>query len=395
MLVLFIVVPAIAAFIYTQDLFLRIVIFLIIVVVLLLVIEVAFRLLFRIFYGLPYVSMPAVPFRDFYVEPHPYIPYVYKGNAVTEKKEMATYPLHKGKYYFGQYNTNSLGFLNGTIGNTEIEVPKPDGLYRIACLGASTTGNYIVAEGKSYSYPLELESILKGALGESIEVNNFGQGGYNSADILVRFILQIIDTKPDMVVIYHAYNDIRAYLTPGFLSDYSHSRRNLGESYWKFFYTAKIPSFPLKFVNFLIDKWTSRRIRNSLIEQISIGTIDPNQDTSMGLATYRRNLKHIIDICRNNNIDVVLSTYCHYLHNEIINEPLHQLHSLIVREENEIIRNLAKEHQLMLVDNAVLVPMEERYFVDSIHFTPEGMHMIAANIAEVALKKIVITAKKS
>jgi hypothetical protein len=33
------------------------------------------------------------------------------------------------------------------------------------------------------------------------------------------------------------------------------------------------------------------------------------------------------------------------------------------------------------VDNAALGPSEERYFVDSVHFTPEGMRLIAENIA--------------
>ena len=46
----------------------------------------------------------------------------------------------------------------------------------------------------------------------------------------------------------------------------------------------------------------------------------------------------------------------------------------------------------MLVDNAVLVPDDERYFVDSVHFTPEGMKMIAGNIAE-AVQKIALTAR--
>ena len=57
-----------------------------------------------------------------------------------------------------------------------------------------------------YSYPLELERILK-KHNKDIEVNNFTQGGYNSADLLVSFVLQNIETRPDYIIIYHAYND--------------------------------------------------------------------------------------------------------------------------------------------------------------------------------------------
>ena len=45
-------------------------------------------------------------------------------------------------------------------------------------------------------------------------------------------------------------------------------------------------------------------------------------------------------------------------------------------------RDLALKNGTVLVDNAILVPQDECYFVDSIHFTPEGMALIAHNISE-------------
>ena len=90
---------------------------------------------------------------------------------------------------------------------------------------------------------------------KNIEVNNCAQGGYNSADLFVRYGLQNIDTKPDYIIIYHAYNDIRSYLASGFTSDYSHSRKNLGEVYWKYYLGSKIPNIPLNFINYLINKF--------------------------------------------------------------------------------------------------------------------------------------------
>jgi lysophospholipase L1-like esterase len=116
---------------------------------------------------------------------------------------------------------------------------------------------------------------------------------------------------------------------------------------------------------------------------VTKGDFDPSLDPSSGLATYQRNLQHIIDLCRCNGIQVVLSTYCHFLYDAIKDEPLHLLYSRIVKEENEIMRRLADKNELSLVDNAALVPQDERYFVDSIHFTPAGMRLIASNIADV------------
>ena len=73
----------------------------------------------------------------------------------------------------------------------------------------------------------------------------------NSADLLVRFLLQIVDTEPDYLIIYYAYNDISSYLTPNFHSDYSHSSKNFGEVNWKFLIGSKIPNVPINFVNYL------------------------------------------------------------------------------------------------------------------------------------------------
>ncbi len=362
-----------------------VVFFLVFVISLLLAAEIFFRLGYRLYKGEAYRPFPRLPFENLYVEPHPYIPFVNKRNFTTEKGGPATYPLHKGRFFFGCYTTNSLGFINGYNGSRDIAVPKPDGLLRINCIGASTTGNYIEFDGRAYSYPMELEGILQSRMSVPVEVNNCGQGGYNSADMMVRFALQVIDTQPDIVVIYHAYNDIRAYLTSEFKSDYSHVRRNLGESYWKFALASKIPYIPVKFLNFLFNQWLPGNIRNSLLEQVTKGSFDSRLDPSIGLSAYQRNLQHIIDLCRCNGIQVVLSTYCHFLHDAIKEDPLHLLYRRIVNEENKIMRYLSEKNGLKLVDNAALVPPDEHYFVDSIHFTPEGMRLIASNIADVII----------
>lgn len=378
----FVFFPAVVAIICGDSAIDKGLIFIMLAVTLVVLAEVVFRFGYRLYTGRGYQPFPRLPFEDLYVEPHPYIPFVNKRNFTTEKAGPANYPLHKGRFFFGQYATNNMGFANGADGGRNIEIPKPHGLLRINCIGASTTGNYIECDGQAFSYPMELEKALKLGMGRAVEVNNCGQGGYNSADIMVRFALQVLDTQPDIVIIYHAYNDIRAYLTPEFESDYSHVRRNLGENYWKFALASKVPYIPVKFLNYLFNLWLPGNIRNSLLDQVTKGDFQPDLDPAKGLVTYQRNLQCIIDLCRCNGIQVVLSTYCHFLHDTIKKDPLHLLYRRIVTEENNIMRHLAGKNELQLVDNAALVPQEEQYFVDSIHFTPEGMRMIASNMAK-------------
>ena len=325
---------------------------------------------------------PKVPFKKIYVEPHPYLPFVKKKHFISPKKMPVTYPLNKDKGFMsGQYKTNNFRINNGPKGDRDIAVPKPEGLIRVNCLGGSTTGNYIVYKDKSFSYPMELEIILQKQFPDKkIEVNNFGQGGWTSAELLIMFLLETINTKPDIVIIYHAYNDLPVSLTPGFQSDFSHAKRNLGETFHLYRLASFIPHFPLAFYNFFTTKLFYQHIRYSLLESISKGRVCLDGEFK-GTTTYKRNIEFIINICNAHGIYVVLSTYAHYLYDEIKNSKLHKKYREGVILENRAIRELADKYCIPLVDNFSLIPSEEKYFVDSVHFSPEGMNLLARNIS--------------
>ena len=46
-------------------------------------------------------------------------------------------------------------------------------------------------------------------------------------------------------------------------------------------------------------------------------------------------------------------------------------------KKNEIIEELAKFNNVDMVDNYNLIPKEDKYFVDSIHFSHNGMELLA------------------
>ena len=343
--------------------------------------EFAFLLFHKLYAGVHYKFIVKIDFKKLFHQPHPYLPFTYKKNFDGGRAEQVNYPLHPN-LSSPILTTNNLGFFNGESGNRNVLLPKPKNLIRINCIGGSTTGNYIKAD-RSYSYPLELERILKKNSDKNIEVNNFGHGGYNSADVFVSFALQSIDTNPDYVIIYHAYNDVRAYLSPGFSSDYSHSRKNLGEVYWKYRVASKFPNIPINFINYLTNKFLfSASEQYSILEVIEKSKIDMSLDYFNGLKTYERNLQHIIHLCLCNNIKVILSTFCIYLYPSIKNDPINRLYQKIVSEENEVMKRLAKKNNLTLVDAASSISRENANFVDSSHFTPQGMTLLAQCFAE-------------
>ena len=390
LLLFYFVLPVFISIIFGNNLIEKLKIYFLLFLFMIVLSELVFRILYRLFYREKYNFPKRIPFEKIHVEPHPYIPFIYKKDFVGPPSEKLNYDLNN-HFFSSELKTNNIGFNNGEKGDRDIEIPKPNNLYRINCMGGSTTGNYIFFENKNISYPLELEKILKDKLSRKIEVNNCGEGGYNSADLLVRFALQIIDTKPDMVIIYHAYNDGRSYLTPEFKSDYSHSRINLGNVYWKLKVGLALSFIPLKFFNYLVNKWFPYNMRYSLLDMVSKKEVNFNEinidlDISEGLKVYERNLQHIIDLCQANKIKVVISTYCFNLHEKIKNKNVHILYKKIVAEENKIAKKLAIKNNVIFADSALQMPIENDLFVDSVHFSPKGMKYLAKIISEKILE---------
>ena len=102
--------------------------------------------------------------------------------------------------------------------------------------------------------------------------------------ILNRYFSKIIITKYDTdpnVTLYHAYNDIKSYLTPGYLSDYSHSRKILAKLY------LLNHLFPIFQLPYKLPSKTSFKIIDIRMENISKGKYElVNQNIEEGPKTY-------------------------------------------------------------------------------------------------------------
>jgi len=350
-------------------------------ILLILIIEISFRSLYKLVKKKKYQLIKKINIEDLYHVPHPFLTAVYKKNSVGQKEMPVFYPLNKDKkFHFPLSKTNNEGFMDGEDGSRDIVYPKPKNEKRIICLGASTTGNYIKYKNNVSTYPIELERLFnKESPQENIKVINCGFGGWTSAELLINFVLKVFSYEPDIIIIYHGHNDIPAYLTPNFEIDYSHSRKNFAFEYSKFRSNRFIPDIPLAIYNFLaliiFKNWNPRI---SLGEAISENS--PNYESEFkGLNIYERNLEHIIKICTNSDIHVVLSSFAHFLHEDIKDSKIHQKIRSGIEKENIVTKNLADKYKLSYVDNFNLIPSEEKYFVDSIHFSPDGMKSIAKN----------------
>lgn len=345
---------------------------------LLLLVEAAFRV-FLMIRGIRF--SPPKTYRHLYILPHPYLPYVYKANTVVGNVEIARYPLHPGRFEFRPVRINNVrGF------HEDVLMPKEPGMRRIMCLGGSTTANSMweVGNPEEYSYPLCLRASLARRPSDTrYEVLNCGAGGWTSAEIFVNFSLHLIDLQPDLVVLYHGFNDLEASLTAPFSSDYSHSRKNFGETYTRIRLASYLPNLGFwKSYAFLKGRAMGfGNVRYDLVSSIRAGKADLD-NPFMGLEAERRNVRHLIHLCKANNIQIILSTFAYHVYDAVSQDRRALKYRDGVKLENAMVQALAKEYDLPLVDIAGLIPDDNDYFVDSVHFTPRGMQFLADQFAD-------------
>jgi lysophospholipase L1-like esterase len=167
-------------------------------------------------------------------------------------------------------NTNDYGFR----GN-DVSIPKPAGVFRILCIGGSTT-----EEGPSddRTYPAILEKLLRHHFAQPIfEIVNCGTGGTTTAVHLSR-MADYLALQPNMVIFYEGVNDLRyGTCTFSFVS----------RALYKHILSRSC------FVQYWCNRWMFPD-HDTLAEAIQVTAI--------------KNMRVLADAFRCNNIDVVFST---------------------------------------------------------------------------------------
>ena len=87
-----------------------------------------------------------------------------------------------------------------------------------------------------------------------------------------------------------------------------------------------------------------------------------------GSKIFERNLLSIAAICELNNIRLVFLTQPNRM-----NEFRYESEFDDIRRYDDIVRNVAQETDTTIVDMHSLFGHDEKYFIDSVHYTPEGI----------------------
>ncbi|MCA9639537.1 MAG: SGNH/GDSL hydrolase family protein [Myxococcales bacterium] len=232
-------------------------------------------------------------------EGHPYLAYALKPNRV-----------ETGGTSYKRATHNAAGYRGPLV-----EIPKPEGVYRVLCLGGSSTHGTTPNTDET-TWPARLQAHLREQAGtDRIEVLNFGVFGYSTFESLVNLAFRGVDYQPDLVLVYHTINDMRCALY------------NMGgpiqrdNTHWRAIWPVVMPS-PAETVLekslvycALRKRFTHYLDRFTKLDAFAIVNYDPSAPDpysgevhDQGFENFRRNLRSIASVARGVGANVMLIT---------------------------------------------------------------------------------------
>lgn len=279
---------------------------------------------------------------------------------------------------------------------------KPQATYRIVVFGGSSTENEYSYTATQTHYPLLLQSQLRETLNtDNIEVINVGNSAYATPHSLILFELDVLSWEPDMIIVSHNINDLLTAYWPNFAFDYSNKYGT--KHYMPIMYNLSTSDILFQqsrlywFVSDKVDRLQPANI--NLLSRSSYGNALKPDVTN----TFKRNLNTFVAIAKHNNIKVLLGNQPlqrneeyfdnhmgHKNYNDIVKYPLHDEFILHHNAFNQIIEEVAKEANVLFIDNDSFLANEEKLFIDYIHYEPEGVEILAKHYADFILANNII-----
>ncbi len=300
-------------------------------------------------------------------------------------------------YQRGGNRHNSLGFRGNEISRQKLPT-----VLRIVCVGGSTVYSDGVDDFRQ-SYPHLLEAGLNDGGLANVEVVNAGVPGYGTLESLINFQSRILDLAPDLIVVYHGFNDVHSRLVwPGdaFRGDNSGhnglSWRGRSASLWE--RSTLLRALMLRFG--AIEPQTSLRrsfgsppetdrsldfwmqVRDGRYPEGLFQTTPASEMmTENGPDYFERNLRGLVSLAAANEVAVVLTTFA-YAPTFVGGSRMATLeYQAAIAEQNAVVRSIVSGGGATLLDLAELVPDEGRYFVDGYHFSSAGNQLRAHHTA--------------
>jgi len=286
---------------------------------------------------------------------------------------------------------NSLGFRG-----LDFSPDKPQGIFRVFCLGGSSTFGFFNRD--DYTYPAILQRKLRERLAtNSIEVVNAGIPHANSDNLVAMLEGELVRYKPDVITIYAAYNDAAYVLDATVVQQFLrwlHKRSAIYVALKKLITAAGGPE--------LYSRWATH-VTGSNKDYVQ-------EQVRLHVVRYEKNLREIVSVAQQNQSKIIFirqPVNMHYYENknrntkmryeeevqsaqsrlekgEVIsgNEVTLLIHSALLRTLDAV----ANGRSIPLVDNVAILDQHPEYFASYVHLTEDGNRALADVLLGTILK---------
>jgi lysophospholipase L1-like esterase len=290
------------------------------------------------------------------------------------------YILASQYYYSGVLRVKKFhSFLQVPPNEQKVEVPKPPGMFRIICLGGSTT-----EEGgeSGIAYPRILEELLQKEYPKrKIEVINAGKYFYSTQHAIIQYLFYLKELNPDLIIFFEGANDlITSFTLPPFSS--SPFRKDYGHFYGAL---ARV-RYPKTFEKFLFQFFYADLLRPNP-KPISFSDFKSQH-------SFHRNLETLIEITKCEGIHLILSNQAHCLSDKNDSDLnfLSFFRDFLVDQGhfadekswyegmelfNRITKETAEKYSIPWIDQATIFKGKKEFFQDAFHLTRNGSELKA------------------
>ncbi len=308
-----------------------------------------------------------------------------------------------------RYTINEAGFRG-----EEIDVEKDPDAFRVFVLGGSTVfcGDVTVAETHCGILLRELRRVYPD---RTIEVQNAGVDWHSSAHSVIKLLTYVQDFDPDLLICFHAINDILRSLSPDafaegpYRPDYSHyygavvnyvRPRSSGRFMMDMYFGYWCSDFRFKRVRVLGPYGDGIKGARMLFAPRAVAVDVPQWES---VHAFERNMRDLATIARAKGVPLLLANQPYFYRNDLA--PLerevvwfpetHQrqgekpsVASLIeaMDQFNAVTERIAAETGTRFVDLESRLPKTLEYFYDDVHFTVAGNEAVAGAFLEEILE---------
>jgi len=262
-------------------------------------------------------------------------------------------------------------------------------------LGGSTTECTLVDEDSRFPYRAGV--LLSQRVNKKVNAYNGGVRGNNSVHSLNILLNKVAPLHPDIVVLMHNINDVNMLLFAKTYWNNNPTRSALvvtdprKDRLKRFFTTTGETLVPGLYYGLELDRLFRGRSKDEFEEERRTRDIDPS---TVDKKAFEANLITFVNICRARQMMPVLMTEFSRMSespDEVTKKNIDKFeadwgvdyagYKGLFDQFNDIIRQVARDTGVLLIDLDAQVPKEKTYMFDIVHLNTEGSKLVSTIVA--------------